>query len=812
MLRSRAGGLVCLCNLLAGLAGCVTGGAGHSGVVGWVVSGDDELLTDTPPQFESEIYSAARRQVRLRAALNETLSLQIGLRAEAPPAGPFDVSVCDLVGPQTLPAASAISLFRVQFTRVETFRSWYPGHTGRPATPRLFPDILVPWNAQRGGGPITLAETRNEIIWLDVHVPPTIAPGVYHGTLAVRAPAGSPLLACDVELEVLPVAIPGRRSLPVLCRIDPGDLLAAHLRWPRQPAEEIRLLPDDPSHLAATRLVGETMRLFHEHRTNPLLWAAFPRYRLAGDRRVEIDWDQYDRLVTGWVDGSAFADRARLEAWALPVSLAYPDAARNGGFDSLAYARLLAGYVAACRQHFAERGWLDRAVLRVIPPAPLSGELVERTRRLAGIVRQSEAILPLVAHLPARSLRGLGWHDAPAIELPPDVNVWAPPAMWYEVEALARERTLGRRTWLTPDQPPYSPALGPGAPAADPRTLPWLAYRVGATAVWLEHAAEFASAPPSTARAPWCTAALIYPGDEYGVRDRPLASVRLKRLLRGLQDFELLRLLEDNGKQLAAQRLAEQVVRWAATDAATDNLLHTREAGWSIDPQVLELARMLMLDELAGEFAPGSAARQRQIEDLARWGRLMSQAERVAASFEGVRLALAGDELRATVLGSVLNTTNRPLQGRWSLPSPPPGWREVAGAVTSAEPGTRRTARLEYALAGFAYNIDGIYPLDLAFDTPALGALRVPARLAVAVCPVLTEPPVIDGRLEDWGWATSNQAGDFRLVRYAAATGAAVQGAPAVAPAGATAGPGGPGGPRSAPAEGAPALPTKAFF
>ena len=751
--------------LIACTTGCLS--ASPRAIAVWIVGGDEQLTHDTPPKPENDAYSASRGRVRLRAALNETLGLQVGLRTTAPPAGPFDVRVTDLVGStDTLRARSTISIYRVHYTRVDRFPSWYPTHTGKPTTPTLFPDILVPWNAPRGGGPLLLTESRNEIVWIDVRVPPTVAPGEYRGRIEVsREGAGSPVFASEIVLEVLPVALAGEPSLPVVCRVDPRDMLTAHLRWPRLPAEQTRLLPDVPSHFAAVRLVQAMMQMLHEHRATPVLWASFPKLRLVGDRRVEVQWDEYDRLVEGWLSGSAFPDQVRLDAWPIPASLDYPNVERNGGFESPRYARLLAAYLAECKRHFAERGWLDRAFVRACPPEPLSQDAVNRVRRLAAIVRQSEADLPVVVHLPARSLRGLGWHGAPTIDLPA-VSTWAPPAMWYEPEAMARERSLGRETWLMPSSPPYSGSLAVVATPVDARILAWQAYRYGVQALWIEHATEFGTSPPtSSTQRPWVDAGLLYPAHEYGLRDRPAGSLRLKRLRRGLQDYELLRLLEQNGKHLLAQQLSEQVVRWSGTDACEENLLTGKEGGWPQDPSVLRLAREVMLQELAGEFEPSPEARQRQVRSLSQWGLLMTQARRVSVAVGGVRLSPTAQGMRAEVLATVRNTTNRPLQGTWTLPSPPTGWRQSEEVLTNLQPGTRRPARIELELSGLAYNVDGVYPFDLQLDTPAAGSFRTRARLAVAACPIVKLPPHIDGKLDDWPLASNNAAGDFRLCR-----------------------------------------------
>ncbi|MGD8451980.1 MAG: DUF4091 domain-containing protein [Phycisphaerae bacterium] len=742
----------------------------------WAVRGEEPLAADTLPALESEVFSASRGEITLDAAINETVGFQVALHTDAPPAGPFEIELTDLAGPRgMLSAATCVSRFRIQSVRMERFGSWYPEHVGRPATPTALPDILVPWSAPRGGGPLRLTGPANEFVWIDVRIPPTTDPGVYTGQLIVRpvaaeqlnpwAAAPPPAFACAVRLCVLPVALPSAPSLPVICRVDPGDLFAAHLGWPRETAEDIRVLPDSPAHEAARRLLNETMSLLHEHGTNPVLWACFPKYRPTGGRRVEIDWQPYDELVEGWLTGEAFADQVGLARWPIPASREHPGTEQEGGLDSPAYARLLAAYLAECRRHFAERGWLDRAFVRLNPPESLTPEAVAHVRRVGGIVRQSETNLPLVAHLPPESLRGLGWQNAPLIDVP-DVGIWAPPAEWFEPAALAREQTLGRRAWLMPTYPPYSGTLSPAGLSTDAQILPWQAYRYGVDALWIEHAAEFGSVdagwPPVLSPASEC---LIYPGSPYGLNDRPVPSLRLKRLRRGLQDHALLTLLARRGQKLAAERLAQQVVRWAGTDACLDHLLSCKPTGWPREARLLALARRLALRELAIAFDPAPGDDRAQIMDETAWGTLMNAATRVRAAVEGVRLQTTGDHFQARAYCNVLNLTNADLTGSWVLPAPPVGWTTPTVAPITLRAGTQRVTPIEIDLSGLAYNTAGAYPFQLRFDTRTLGAFAVTTRLAVAACLNLRQPVRIDGDLSDWPMAASNIAGDFVLVR-----------------------------------------------
>ncbi|MBN2448080.1 MAG: DUF4091 domain-containing protein, partial [Phycisphaerae bacterium] len=394
----------------------------------------------------------------------------------------------------------------------------------------------------------------------------------------------------------------------------------------------------------------------------------------------------------------------------------------------------------------------------------LTGESVARMSRIAGILGAAKLAVPLVAHLPPHTLRALGWYEAPLIDVT-GIGIWAPPACWYEPAALAQERSLGRLAWFIPDMAPYSGALAIEAPPEDQRTLAWQAYRYGCDGIWIEHAAEFATGGHD---------ALIYSGMKYGLADQPVPSIRLKRLRRGLQDYELLKLLARSGKQLLSHRVASRVVREAFTDACREHLLSLRPAGWIREPRTLRLARRVILQELSNTFEPSDAGLAQQASNVAQWQLLLSQVEGLRTEITGVRLVEDEAGLRANVMTRVANTTEHELTGIWSILNPPPGWDLLETEPLSIPADSRRPSTLTLALEGLAYNRDGAYPFDISFDTETLGAFMKRARLSVASVPIMDRPPTIDGRLNDWPIGTSNAAGDFRLCRGRQPTGEAL--------------------------------------
>ena len=747
--------LACVCAL-----GCTQTDTG--GLRIWMVAGDVELDPAAPPTLENAVFSASAERVSLAAAVNETVSVQLALRSGALLPTAYDVRISDFASNRgTIRSDDAVRLYRVIDVRTAGFPSWYPQHTGRSIEPRDVPDLLIPWDAPRGGGPLRPGRDKSALAWIDVHVPPTTDPGEYRARLELIAPgAKTPAFSAEFVLRVLPVVIPSAPTLPIVAKVDPRALLIDELGWPRTEAEQTLILPDLATHDDARTLVGDVMTKLHDHRLTPVLWASFPKYRAVGPREIEFEWDAYDALVSPWIEGDGYADRVGSAVWALPVSDRYPSAERNGGFESAQYARLLAAYVRACDEHFRQQGWSGKAFVRLIPPQRLNADLVTRIERALGVIAQSEAATPLAAHLPAASLRALGWRDAPDVNLP-RLGIWIPPAQWYLPDVMRRQRALGARVWFLPDRPPYSGALLRGLPGNDVVSLGWQAYRYESDGIWFENVCG--DADDQTARESNADAPLVYSGRPFGLVNQVVPSIRLKRLQRAALDCELLHLLGGGGKPLLADRTARQVARWGFADACADNLLNVRAAGWPNNPDVIRLARDLVRQELAFEFAPSAENAAAEASNRAAWEQVMVRTAGVDAFVSGVRLEPSGAGLMAHVFVDADNRSESSIRGTWDLPELPVGWTTAETAETVVAPLSRSTRDLKVALESIAYNADGVYPFEAALATDSQGVVNTLGRLAVATAPLLERPPTIDGDLSDWIVSSSNAAGDFRL-------------------------------------------------
>jgi hypothetical protein len=151
-----------------------------------------------------------------------------------------------------------------------------------------------------------------------------------------------------------------------------------------------------------TAVLDAAVRLLHDHRVSPMLRDIQPLRRPVSGETLELDWADYDRLVSGIVDGTAFEDRAAAPAWPLPLDEREPSPEAYGGWGSPGYERMLADYLRQCVAHFEQRGWIDRNFLWLPTPGP-AGWFVRSTAASASRARSRPSRWPPTAGRMIRS-------------------------------------------------------------------------------------------------------------------------------------------------------------------------------------------------------------------------------------------------------------------------------------------------------------------------------------------------------------------------------------------------------------------------
>ncbi len=723
------------------------------------------------PTSYAEVYSDSAKCIRLDAAINEIVSFQLALKtAGAAAATVRNVQMTELRQGEALIRPEQVRIYRQLRVAVEDYPAWYLRLTPYLRQKREYPDILVPLVAPQGALPINLTPGLTEAVWLDVHVPPGTEPGVYLGKVRVETGSGT-TQTMSVSLTVWPFAIPQTRHIPLIAGIDTAQLVRNHLQIDGRPYSPTRLSSEDPYYGRATAVIDEAMGLLHEHRLSPVLWDLRPASKVSADGEIELDWSDYDRLVSGIMDGSAFADRAAALAWPLPFDERDPSPDSYGGVTSPAYERFAADYLRRCVAHFEQRGWLDRHFVWT----PLAGDSradhYRAYERIGKLLRQAEPRLRLVCPLSSISLEPYGYLNDPFIDVSALTDIWYPPAAEADRVAMARQRAAGKRVWLNPDRPPYTGSLSVIASPVDTESLAWQAYRFGYEGVCLPVVNDWSAGGPASTTG--SERQLIWPGGPYGMGG-PVPSVRLKRLLRSAQDYEYLWLLDRNRRPAVAKLLSTDLFRYGGTDCYNEHFLDSRGPGWVTDPKAWYTARRLMARELqaalsAQSESPGRPEAADKLAEEMEWSRLVAAIRRTHVVVEGVKTrfepqdADAPVHLEATL--SFFNATARPFEGSLSWASLPAEWKaeEASRAVGPLEP-TRGARAVMRAKARFIRpNPDGIVPVQVALQQPQGEPAMFKGRLCVLMAQRIGKPVVVDGRLDDWPLA-ANAAGDFLLV------------------------------------------------
>lgn len=756
---------------LAFLAGCVSGAGTPRAVQIWPVPASSVVFPDSVPASDPQVFSESEKAIRLDGAINEIVSFQLALKAAAPGgAAVRNLTVSDFRQGDAVIPAERTRIYRERRIVVEDYPAWYLRLTPHLKKSRAYPDVLIPIAAPQGALPIELLPDCTEAVWVDVHVPPGTEPGAYSGRVQVQTEGGA-TQSLDVRLTVWPFAIPQTRHIAVVAGIDTAALLRHHVAVDGRPYSPSRLSREDPFFEKASAVVDDTVRLLHEHRLSPVLWDLRPARRMAADGTLDLDWSDYDRLVSGIMDGSAFEDRAAALAWPLPIDEREPSPDLHGGLGSPTYERLITDYLRKCVAHFEQRGWLDRHFVWM-PMA--SGSRAERYRtfeRLGRLFKGVDSRLRLVCPLSPMSLEPYGYLNDPFIDLSPFVDIWYPPADQADGRAMARQRAANKRAWLSPGRPPYSGSLSVIASPTDAESLAWQAYRFGYEGICLPVVNDWGGAeregPADSERK------LLWPGRPYGLGG-PVPSIRLKRLLRSVQDYEYLWVLDRNQRPAVATILAGDLFRYAGTDCFNEHFLDSRGPGWVTDERAWAMARRLMARELqialrrqggGGDGQPQEAlALQEQLE----WSRLVAAVRRTQVVVEGVKARFEPQDVAAPVrveaTVSFFNATPRPFEGHLSWTSLPEGWKpEDNKAVGPLQPTRSARTVIRASAPVIRPNTDGVVPVQIALQETDGEPSLFRGRLCILLSQRIGKPVVIDGRLDDWPLAT-NVASDFVLV------------------------------------------------
>ena len=486
------------------------------------------------------------RKVRIEGVRGEHVPFQVIVTADRVDQGGITVEVSELrCGDALLPAA-AVKVYLEYFSKV-----YAPsGKNGRKG---YWPDALVPLtrpfairSSRRDRGPVL----RHQPLWVDVVVPADQQPGVYEGTVTVRA-GGGELGSLGVELKVWNVTLARERHFPVQFGFFYGREIA-RLHGVEQDSDEFR------------ELFFEYLGYMLEHRVDP----AFISIGLDGgvkDGRYVLEWTD-PRMEKFLFDRG----QCRFLIGAGPPGLS------RDGLTKEQYEEYVRQYLRQVIAHARESGWYERLSFTGAVDEPRNRKEYDAVRYWAGLVHSVDPRVPVAVT------------EQPLPDRPEWGTLVGYCSEWIvhgnELDrnraAIAERQAAGERVswYISCDQLYPQPNYYIDRFAADCRMISWLTwrYRLGgmlywATTLWREVRDPWADAiswKRSHCNAPAAgEGMLLYPGnlvEKYTGQENvygPVGSLRFALLREGLEELELLEQLASRGGRAEANEIVESICR-----------------------------------------------------------------------------------------------------------------------------------------------------------------------------------------------------------------------------------------------------------
>jgi len=507
----------------------------------------------------------------IAAARNEVESFQVVVAARGQNLRVTSATLSELVGEggAKIPG-DRIRLYREEYVRVRmsTPRAELP--------PGLYPDALVPFidpvtgkpiqpldqRRERWGEPLTTTghdmyavpfdvfAGQNQPLWIDVHVPKGVPAGVYHGTVRVSADKGKAEL--PVTLTVWDIDLPDGPTH----RNHFGDFSGiAPLFGVKRDSDEFR------------EIEARYCQALAEHRLNPPL----PSHLLPQanpDGSLTIDTNRHAAL-------RAFIEKLHVTDFQIPSSPfgRLPHSTTGANYKTIPpdQREKALRYYRDYYRYVKSNGWADRAYIYLLDE-PNTAENYEQVIVLADVAHQAAPELKCLV-VEQTYPQEPTWPD-----IDPAVDIWCPLWSFIDRGTVNQKLKEGDAVWsytaLVQRSPRYHPTYEEVREKDPPYwhiDRPLLVYRVP---TWINRQYGITGllywSTVTRVIEPWCNPAfahprhfngggyLFYPGVPCGIRG-PVASMRLKNIRDGMEDYEYFALLERRAGAAAVQKIVDRI-------------------------------------------------------------------------------------------------------------------------------------------------------------------------------------------------------------------------------------------------------------
>lgn len=498
---------------------------------------------------EAEPANGADRIV-IEACRGEFASGQLAVRALRP-LSDLRIAAASLKHESTGATSIDLTARFIGFVPIETNTPDTPSDEFAATAPCLVPDALIPDEA------LSVDRDTTQPVWLTLSVPPDAPPGRWTGSVAVAA--GPDRAEIPVELTVHPIALPDDQHLWVTNWINMGNF-ARHYATEMYTPRFWQVVESYARNMAAHRqnttlCPNELIRIYQE--TDGALTFDYSDY----DRWVEI----FERAGAAKLIEGGHLGRRGLGKWDIPWFEWRPLKVlrRDGAAVRLDPQTTTEKLARSLWAHVGERGWTDRFIMHVVDEPASHTEADYRAKS-----RLVHEWMPGARFLEAMSL----------MDARDELDVWVPVLSHFHEHMdsyLGMRDQAGIELWFYTCMYPTGryPNRFLDFSLLKTRILHWINWRYRLTG-YLHWGLNFwtndpfhqdrirDSLPPGDC---W----IVYPG-----ADGPLDSLRWEHMREGIQDFELLWLLDHTARQ--AGRSPDAADRICA-DLVPDPLTYARD-------------------------------------------------------------------------------------------------------------------------------------------------------------------------------------------------------------------------------------------
>jgi hypothetical protein len=716
--------------------------------------------------------------LELAAARNEWTSFALQISNLPKPDGKTAIilrlqPLCFAATNQTIGPAN-ISVYQILPMPVNTDKAGYVRQTGLATGAKQLPRALVP--VPMDGTAVNISALRDPahpfdpssrpgplsdplLLWIDIHIPKEAKSGIYSATADLMATGRAlPISQVQQSLQVFDFVVPDERHLQMVSQIDWTSLQRL---YPDQfEAITPRLMNrKDSTYAAPIHILDQLISLARQNRTELVVPRLQPTVKWPSGQTPQVDWSDFDSVVTPWLSGAAFADKSPLGYWPLP----WIDYLSN--FD----AKSQQDYWSNAAGHFNRQEWLSHS--GVFIDQPTAGRATEaQSVELSQLAQRVLAAHPLLRVTVPLEDDQLQFATAQNAAQNPNL---LDPAATDRIMSAATGLVFAAPTqpvlhepsqhWLRTDLPGLVPYVGAGGDERDVRLWAWLAYLKRAQMIYWSNALPRQNQPAQEAdpnEMVW-----FYPGQWFGL-DQPVPSIQLKWLRRAQQDFEYLNLAAQRGMPANALMLARlmtkqvQIQPGQIPDPEYALLTGTVEQKTWDQAQSL-LARTILLRQ-PGQKPDDPSVKSREITlnlDTIRWQQPKERPfilPRTAQWLWDKSAAPDGDKWAVVQLGvDIYNAgDNRPDQNRLQWTSAGEGWEFRPQPVVV---GALQTYWVQRLALDARLDLDHISaqtrgkPLEITFvDGYTRNEYRMAAILPAAVSQRREGGLAIDGKVNDW--------------------------------------------------------------